>query len=443
MPDQSYPKPFHPKRRHRFFSSVFWRQRLLFWGGAVIVGLVAALFAMLCGKAEHLFKLMLHVSPLLPLAITPLGFLISAYVTKRFFQGAAGSGIPNVIAARQLTDMTQRSNLVSIRIIIGKIVLTAFGLLSGASIGREGPTVQIGAAIMLAVGRFFGRNKQYGVILAGGAAGIAAAFNTPLAGIVFAIEELSRKFERRSSNFVLTAIIFAGVSSIVVTGDYTYFGRTNAAIRLHDWPVVILCGVVGGVMGGLFSRFIIAVLTGQLPYGITNIIKRYPLYYATLCGFTVAVLGLLSHNTIYGTGYEQAGLLIQDSHEIPWYFGLMKMIATALSSVSGIPGGFFAPSLATGAGFGANIAHFMPNAPVHAVVILGMVAYFSGIVQAPITAFVIVFEMTDNHAMVVPIMAAALIATAISRTICRKSIYHTLAEYMLDAMRQETPESAG
>jgi H+/Cl- antiporter ClcA len=118
------------------------------------------------------------------------------------------------------------------------------------------------------------------------------------------------------------------------------------------------------------------------------------------------------------------------------------MVTTALSSISGIAGGFFAPSLATGAGIGANIAVFFPNMPIAIFAILGMVSYFSGIVQAPVTAFVIVFEMTNNHTMIVPIMAAALLASAMSKLVCPHSIYHTLAEHSLRQVRQPPASSS-
>jgi H+/Cl- antiporter ClcA len=116
------------------------------------------------------------------LAVTPLGFMITVFVTNRFFPNSQGSGIPQAIAARILTDQAARGRLVSIRIAIGKIILTLFGLLCGASVGREGPTVQIGASLMFALGRLSPR-RQPGLIVAGAAAGVAAAFNTPLAGL--------------------------------------------------------------------------------------------------------------------------------------------------------------------------------------------------------------------------------------------------------------------
>jgi H+/Cl- antiporter ClcA len=134
---------------------------------------------------------------------------------------------------------------------------------------------------------------------------------------------------------------------------------------------------------------------------------------------------------VFGTGYAQVKAMLESGTPLPWNFGILKFAATALSTISGIPGGIFSPSLAVGAGLGADVAHFFPAAPLGAIVLLGMVSYFAGVVQAPITAFVIVTEMTENHNMVLPLMVASLIAYASSRLICREGIYHALAKGFL------------
>ena len=153
-----------------------------------------------------------------------------------------------------------------------------------------------------------------------------------------------------------------------------------------------------------------------------------------------ATIGLFSGSTTYGTGYEEAKLIIEGRDELPAGYGLLKMLASVVSYASGIPGGIFAPSLAVGAGFGINAAQLMPYAPHGAVVLLAMVGYFSGVVRAPITAFVIVIEMTDNHNMVLPLMAAALIASGTSRLICPRPLYKTLADAFLAKAPAPDPE---
>ena len=193
-----------------------------------------------------------------------------------------------------------------------------------------------------------------------------------------------------------------------------------------------LLGIAGGLLGGGFSRALI-LFGGGLPGRAGIAVKRHPVAFAASCGLVVAVCGWLSGDTVFGTGYAQARTLLQGDGAIPASFGLLKLLATTASSVSGIPGGIFAPSLAVGAGLGANLAWLLPGAPVQALVVLGMVGYFSGVVQAPITAFVIVAEMTNNHAMVVPLMLTSLIGFAVSRLVCHEGVYHALAHNFINA----------
>ncbi|RXH21886.1 chloride channel protein [Bradyrhizobium nanningense] len=416
-------------RHKRLFrlTSARWQRRAIFLLGGIGVGATAVALAQLADLAQHAFALLLAKSRYAVLAVTPLGFVLSAYLTIRLFPNAQGSGIPQAIAARHLTDQSARESLVSIRIAIGKTILTLLGLLCGGSVGREGPTVQVGASIMFALGRVSPR-RQPGLILAGAAAGVAAAFNTPLAGIVFGIEEMSRAFETRTSSLIIAAVIAAGLTSLALAGNYAYFGSSAMSLaRGTDWLAVPLCGVAGGLAGGLFSRIVIAMARGfKNPLGYA--IKDHPLWFAFACGIAVAICGLVSGDTIYGTGYVQVKTALEHSSPLPPDFGVLKLLATTFAAISGIPGGIFSPSLAVGAGIGSNIASFFHDAPLGAIMLLGMVSYFAGVVQAPITAFVIVTEMTDNHGMVVPLMAAALIAHATSRMICEEGIYHALAK---------------
>jgi len=423
--------PSHRQRRLFKIISARWQRRAIFLLGGIAVGAAAVALAQLADLAQIAFSALVSKFRYASLVVTPLGFALSVFLTNRFFRNAQGSGIPQAIAARHLTDQTARESLVSLRIAAGKTILTLFGLLCGASVGREGPTVQIGASIMFALGRFSPR-RQPGLILAGAAAGVAAAFNTPLAGIVFGIEEMSRAFETRTSSLIVGAVIAAGLTSLALMGNYTYFGTSPMGLRNGiDWIAVPLCGVVGGLAGGLFSRILIAMAQGfSNPMGRT--IKRYPLGFAVICGFAAAICGLASDGMIYGTGYSQVKAALESGSQLPASFSVLKFLATTLASVSGMPGGIFAPSLAVGAGLGSNIASLFHGAPLAAIMLLGMVSYFAGVVQAPITAFVIVTEMTDNHAMVVPLMAAALIAHASSRLICKEGVYHALARGFIE-----------
>jgi H+/Cl- antiporter ClcA len=416
--------------RHLWLVSARWQRRAIFLLGGITVGTAAVVLAILANWVQLGFSLFVSHWRYAALAVTPMGFALSVFLTNRYFPNSQGSGIPQAIAARQLTDQASRSRLLSIRIAVGKILLTLLGLLCGASAGREGPTVQVGASIMFAAGRMSPR-RQPGLVLAGAAAGVAAAFNTPLAGIVFGIEEMSRSFEVRASGLIISAVIAGGLTTLALVGDYTYFGTTPTMLQDGtDWLAIPICGVIGGLAGGLFSQFVIVMARG-LPGMFGDALKRKPLLLAILCGLGVAVCGLTSGGAVYGTGYEQVKTALESGTALPESFGILKFLATSLTAASGIPGGIFAPSLAVGAGIGSNVAHFFYGAPVSAIMILGMVSYFAGVVQAPITAFVIVTEMTDNHAMVVPVMAASLIGYACSRAVCPEGIYHALAKGFL------------
>lgn len=414
---------------------VRWKRRIVFLGGAISVGLIAILFAVICEWANTAFHELLAISIWLPLLVTPLGFALIVYLTRKFFPGSQGSGIPQVIASLD-EHSSVREKLLSLRVTLGKIALTVMGFMFGASVGREGPTVQIGASIMHGIGklaRFPRYDMDKGLILAGAAAGVAAAFNTPLAGIVFAIEEMSRSFEENNSSTILMSVIIAGITSLALLGNYAYFGRTSETLAFGtDWNVVILCGVIGGVMGGAFSRILIEVNKG-LSGRMGNFIRAHPIRFAASCGLALALIGLASQGNTYGSGYNEAKTMIDGDSTLPESFGFLKVAATLVSYVSGIPGGIMAPTLSAGAGLGYNIAHVFSSVPMGAAIILGMVSYFAGVTQAPITAFVIVMEMTANHEMILPLMAAAFIGKICSRLICPTPLFHTMSMNFMPA----------
>jgi H+/Cl- antiporter ClcA len=415
-------------------SPRLWWRRVVFWVGAVLVAAVAVGFAKAADWASGLF--MHHAANhfWVPFIVAPAGLTIAFLLTKHVFPGAQGSGIPQTIAALHMHDPVMVDRVLSLRIAVGKVLLTLLGLASGASIGREGPTVQVGASIMHALGNLLRLPRlelRRALILAGGAAGIAAAFNTPLAGIVFAIEELSHSFEARTSGTVFTAVVVAGATTLGLVGNYTYFGQTAAELNNHvAWLAVIVCSVTGGVAGGVFSQALIVAARG-LPGWAGRMIIRYPVVFAALCGLLLAIIGTLSGGQTYGTGYQQARGMVEEHSALPAVYALLKLAATVVSYVSGIPGGIFAPSLSVGAAMGSVLAPLVPGAPAGAMILLGMTAYFSGVVQAPITSAVIVMEMTANQSLMIPLMATAFLSFAVSRLICRRPLYGALARRFL------------
>jgi H+/Cl- antiporter ClcA len=300
------------------------------------------------------------------------------------------------------------------------------GLFSGASVGFGGPAVQVGASLMASLGKAFKFPPHYmekGLILAGSAAGFAAMFSAPLAGIIFAIEEMGRALEERISSLVLTAIVFSGVTAFALLNTYIYFDDKSLLMPWgHSWVAVPLCGIVGGFLGALFCKII---LTGKKLLEKTGLPITIIAFFFGVC---IAILGYISNGDSFGTGYQEAKTIIQSGKISDPLFPLYKMMATCATFFSGIPAGIFVPSIATGAGFGANLAHWLPVAPVGAMILMTITAYFSGMLQSPLTSFVIVMEMTNSQEMVIPLMAAAFFASGTSKLINPTPMYRALCD---------------
>ncbi len=313
-----------------------WTQRLSVWLGGIAVALVAIFFAQITERAFAYCHQAISWHPAIAL----------------------------IIAALSLSA-EQRKNVLSIPIAFAKIALTAIGLASGASGGREGPTIQVGASLMLQISRIFHMNtalSERSMTLAGGAAGIAA-----------------------------------GITSIALVGNSPYFGHSLVMLDIgRGWFAVGVIGLLGGLLGGLFSRLLVTASQRGLPGAVGRLARRRPVAFATCCGLALACIGLASGNTTYGTGYNEARALL-GGETLSHAFFPLKILAPAVSYLSGIPGGLFSPSLSSGAGLGATVANFLPDTPANACILLGMAAYFTGIVQSPITVAVIVMEMTRNQ----------------------------------------------
>lgn len=432
------------RRRNAAYMRL-WMGRLIFWLGAVGVGLAAVSFAKLTDHAIDAFHAGANAAPWLPFLLTPLAGIGCVFLTRRLFSGAEGSGIPQVIAEVERQAATTRwQPLVSLRIALGKIALGVGAVGSGFSMGREGPTVQIGASLMGAVSRFLPvalHIQRRHLLIAGGAAGIAAAFNTPLAGVIFAIEELNRGIETRMSGLAITAIVLAGVVAQALLGHHNYFGKVVIGEDIPNTQLliaVLLCVAISGAAGGLFSRMLVLAASewkGRLP----AYRKAHPCLFAGGCGLLIAALGWVTGGITFCSGYSETRFLLEGGGNLPWYFGIGKFVATLVSYLSGLPGGIFAPSLAIGAGLGNNLIPFFGHElPPVLLLILCMVGFLAAATQAPITSFIIVMEMVDGYPVVMALMATALLASGISRTLSRP-LYHALAENMLQ--RQHAPST--
>lgn len=412
-----------------------WAARFVVLSFAILAGLAVVGFTWLCEQALAAFGRLTAQASWLPFVWTPAWLATLVWLTRRFAPGAAGSGIPQVMAALEpAVDDQHRGLFVSLRLSIAKALLTAGGLLGGLAMGREGPSVQIAAGVMHHARRYMPAGapvSTHGLLVAGGAAGIAAAFNAPLAGIMFAIEELSRRFEQRNSGLIIAAIVLAGLMAVSVFGNSTYFG----VIRVPELAAgfllpALLVTLASGALGGVFSRLLYVSLTG-VTGRLAHWRQSNAVPFAAACGFVIALIGWVSGGSSFGSGYEYTRHLLDGHVDLPLLYVTLRFIATWLAVWSGVPGGVFAPSLAIGAGLGADIAVFTGfDGNSSALIALGMAGFLAAVTQAPLTAFIIVMEMVDGHAMVLTLMAAALGASLVSRWIS-SPLYGSLMQVQL------------
>lgn len=413
-----------------------WLDRAVVLAFAVATGLLVAGFTLLSEWAHQAFEAGRHGLPhgtWLTLLWTPAVAAAVVWWMRRWAPGAAGSGIPQVIRAldAETPGAEPPAAWVSLRTALHKVALVCAGLLGGLSLGREGPTVQVGAGVMAHARRWLSPGASldaHDLMVAGAAAGVAAAFNTPLGGVVFALEQLSRRRHHTHSTLVIASIVVAGLVSVSLFGNETYFGRLR--VPALTWEMLmpgVLVALLCGAAGGLLSRLVVVSLQG-LPDRWSRWRVSYPCRFAAGCGFAVALIGIVTGGATAGAGHASIRSLLDQQATLPEFFTLLKLVATWLSVWSGAPGGLFAPSLTIGAGVGHDVASAfdMTGPSAVALIALGMVGFLAATTQGPITAFIIVMEMVAGHAMVLSLMACAFLSSGVSRLLARP-LYAELA----------------
>jgi H+/Cl- antiporter ClcA len=273
--------------------------------------------------------------------------------------------------------------------------------------------------------------SDHSLLVAGGAAGIAAAFNTPLGGVMFAIEELSKGREQRSNSLILVAIVMGGLMGVSVYGNANYFGvirieNFGAALLLPALLLALCCGLAGG----LFSRLLIASLSGAATDWFSRKRRTSPVLFAVGCGLAIAILGVVSHGETFGSGYSHNRAMLENTDNTSPLYVVLKFVATWISTWAGVPAGIFAPSLAIGGALGNDVAQLLSYANAPTLIALGMAGFLAAVTQAPLTAFIIVMEMVDGHALVLSLMASTMVAAGVSRLISAP-LYASLADLQL------------
>ncbi len=398
----------------------FLRSDRLYFGLAIFIGIIT-------GLAVVAFRLSIdaitaHV--LLPAAQRPLwreitvpvaGGLVVAFLVIRYFSGARGSGVNQTKAALYIYD-----GYISFRTVVGKFITSAIAIGTGQSLGPEDPSIQIGAGLASLLGRRLrlSRSKQRLLAPLGAAAGLAAAFNAPIAAMLFTIEEVIGRW----SSGVIGAVVLAAVSSTVVAraffGDHPLFQAPPFELK-H--PSELAAYAVLGVIGG-FASLLFVKLVASLRPRFRGASRRSKYFHPALAGLVIGVIGIW-YPQVMGAGYGAINSAMGGSYLWPTLaiLSLLKIGATALSFSSGTPGGMFAPTLFIGAMMGGavgGVEHLLLprlTAPMGVYALVGMGTAFAGILRAPMTSVFLVVEVSGSYDIVLPLIISNAIAYYISR----------------------------
>lgn len=425
------------RRFYSLFKDVFKQYHLIYTLAALVTGFVAVGYAKLFELAEHMSHDLFTSNPYIMLIASPLCFVLSVWLVIRFAPGATGSGIPQVMAATEDADDRHESPLIekflSLRVIIIKIISSCICTLGGGAIGREGPTIQIGAGIFDVIARRFhllqSRISEKYWIVTGGASGLAAAFNTPLGGLVYAIEELASPEFNKFKTYLISSVIIAGFSAQSITGRYLYVGYAVLGdASFHLIPITILLGIITGIGGALFGHW-----SGRWSRAIVQKSVNTRLLFAAGIGLLLALVGVFIHEDVFWSGHSsfQKILFDADIQSSPLIV-LVRIFGPMISFASGVAGGIFAPALAAGAAIGGFLGHYLSDINTNILVILGMIGFLAGVTRAPFTSFVLVFEMTDRHSALFLMMLIALVASTIGKVVSANSVYTNMAKEMLE-----------
>jgi CIC family chloride channel protein len=404
----------------------------------VIVGLTVVAFILLTGRlAARMYP---PDSPAWRRVLVPTaGALFSGYLLFRSFPNARGSGIPQTKFALFIRD-----GYISIRTVLGKFLCCSISLASGIALGREGPSVQIGAGIASVIGRRFGLSPSNvrALVPVGCSAALAAAFNTPIAAVLFSLEEILGNFHAP----VLGSIVLSSATSWMVLhlilGDQPLF-HTPAYELVNPFELVIYA--ILGVVGGLGSVCFVKLLL-HLRVWFRKLPKSTLWVQPAMGGLAVGLIGWFIPEVL-GVGYNYVDLVLGGDVPIKTValLALLKIVATPVCYSSGNAGGIFGPSLFVGAMIGGavgGVAHTLfpaVTASPGAYALVGMGAAFAGIVRTPMTSVIMIFEMTRDYAIIVPLMIANMISFAISRLLQPEPIYEALA--LQDGVHLPTSEA--
>ena len=437
--DRRVIRPFYTARVRRLIL-----QSVPFWVASLLTGLMAVGYEKVFGWAEQVSFAWLARAPGLAFGLTPAAFGLSWLLVNRLAPAARGSGIPQVMAGIELSNPAQHRHtdyLLSLRVAAVKVLSSVVLLLGGGVIGREGPTIQVSAAIFRAINRLqpagWPQLSRQIALVTGGAAGLAAAFNTPLGGIVFVVEELTQIHLSQFRMAVFTAVIIAGLTAQEFLGPYLYLGYPKVGSP-GGWVLAGVAGVaiICGLAGALFAKSLLLLNAYR---------KRFTTLAAQAgwvlgCGLALGALAYFVGVDGVGTGKPIINrLLFQNNGLTPWYLFPVRFAGMALSYSSGGAGGVFATSLSAGAILGDGLARLagVAVADRNLLILVSMVSFLTGVVRSPFTAAILVLEMTDHHGAIFQLLLSGLLAQGVAALVDKHSLYeHLKAGFVREAMDQ-------
>lgn len=406
------------------------RESQVFMGLSLVIGAVTGLavvaFILL---TERLGMRLYPVSgaPWRRLLFPVVGSLGIGYLLYRFFPNARGSGVPQTKAA-----LFAAGGRITLRTVLGKFFCTSVTLASGIPLGREGPSVQVGAGIGSVLGRLLGLNTEQTkkLIPVGAAAAVAAAFNTPLAAVVFSLEEIMGDLNAPMMGGVVLASATAWMVLRISLGNHPLFKVPQyQLVSPAEFAVYAVLGIAGGVVSAVFAKLLLSLRARFMRFPHKTVWLQ-----PVAGGLLVGLVGWFVPQ-VMGVGYGFVGDALNGNmaFRLMLLLLVLKLITVTTSYASGNAGGIFGPSLFIGAMLGGSIGtaahHWFPahTATPGAYALVGMGAVFAGVVRAPMTSVLIIFEMTQDYAVIVPLMIANLVSLFVASLLQHEPIYEALA----------------
>lgn len=423
-------------------------QAIPFWIASFLTGIVAVMYAKIFAWGEEIMHFILNIHEALIFIITPLGFVFSWWLVKKYAPYAKGSGIPQVMAAVEMANPRERYKLkflLSYKILIIKIISSFVLVTGGGAIGREGPTIQVAGSVFRFVyqllPKWWPKISIKNMILTGAAAGLSAAFNTPMGGIVFAVEELAKIHINYFKTALFTAVIIAGLTAQWLAGSYLYLGYPKTAgVSISVIFPVIAVSLVCGLLSSQLSQIMLRMNKWKKRLKTDG----QQIIFLVISALIVAALAYFVNWEILGSGkgIMDRVLFSTDKYEA-WYMPFFRMIGPALAFTSGGSGGIFAPALSAGASFGAFFSQIMDlqSNEANVVILAGMVAFLTGITRAPFTSAILVLEMTDRHSLIFYLMLSGMASSLISMIVNRHSLYDNLKEIYIKELSEKTQKT--